>query len=95
MTPRAAAWSAERIAEIRRCVASAPSLAREDGYREWSYRFGAVYTRRTHRAAVCAGCAAKIPPGTEALYVVYTETPSGGWTPQKRFLHLDTCGGGS
>ena len=82
------AWPMSRVLDVRYAVAGKPYIDRPD-YHEWNWRFGCVYTKTTTRRALCVGCHRSIPAGTPALYVIFTETASGGWTPERRYLHVN------
>jgi hypothetical protein len=83
------AWPMSRVLAIRDAVTSTPTIDRPDGYREWSWQFGVVYTQTTKRQALCVGCHRIISTNTPALYVIFTETRGGGWTPERRYLHVN------
>lgn len=83
-------WSPGKVAEVRRALAAPAHLARGE-YREWNWKFGAVYTKTPTRRATCCECGLFIQPGTASLFVVDTETKGGGWTARQRYLHLEPC----
>ena len=61
------------------------------GYREWSTGSGVVYTKTPKRGPICAACGTRLVNGVPALYVVDTDTRASGWTPDRRYLHLEPC----